>query len=488
MPINSNHRDYTAWMDDWKDVRNAVLGGRFVRKEGERYLPKPAAMDDNKYNAYKLRAQFFGGTERTVMGLSGLVMRKDAAKEVPPLLEDWLEDVTGDGTTLDGFISTLSQEALITGRYGILVDLPAPSAVPDALIAPELPQWAGYNAEAIINWRVEKVGKELALTLVVLQETVSKIVDDPFVPESVTQYRILKLAPNPDQEAFGEQSNVYLVELWEENKQALGVGAEFTLLQQFIPTRSGVPLDFIPFLFVSNDGISATPRKPPLTALASINYQDYRHSADFEDALYYVSRPTPYVTGFNAKGASLTIGSSTAWIIPSQDAKVGMLEFQGLGLSTHITQMEKNKQAMAVLGSRLLEEQPSTQETATAFQSRTASEHSKLELWVQSWSMALTKAVQITAWWANATDEVRDPNIFIALNGDFVSRKLGPQELTALVAAWQSSAISHDTLYHNLEKGEISVPGIEAEVERERIQLQAPSFGPSEPVEILEDA
>jgi len=479
MPVNTLHSEYSAWVDEWKDIRNAVLGGRFVRAEGTRYLPKPSGMNETAYAAYKLRAQFFGGTERTVTGLAGLALRKPPTVEIPTTIADWLEDVTGDGTTLEGFLSALSQEALITGRYGVLVDMPTPSAFPDELLTPDLPQLAGYTAEAIINWKTQKVNGKLALSLVVLQETTSKPGGDEFDDETVTQYRVLKLANNPDPEA--QDQLIYVVEVWEEDKRALGTHQSFRLMSQFVPTRSGQPLTFIPFVFVSNDGISSVPRKPPLTALASINYQDYRHSADFEDALYYVSRPTPYVTGYNAKGQTLTIGSSTAWVIPSAEAKVGMLEFQGLGLSTHIAQMEKNKQLMAVLGSRLLEEQPSTQETATAFQGRTASEHSKLELWVKSWSMGMSKALQMVAWWANATEEVRDPNIYIEMNSDFISRKLGPQELTALVAAWQSSAISHDTLYYNLEQGEVAVPGIAAEVERERIQMQAPSFDVSAP-------
>jgi hypothetical protein len=477
MPVNSTHADYKHWVDDWKDVRLAVLGGRFVRDEGERYLPKPSGMNDNEYKAYKLRAQFFGGTERTVTGLAGLVLRKEMQREIPPSLEEWSENVTGDGVSLESFTSTLAQEALITGRYGVLVDMPTVEEGQGA----SPPQWAGYNAESIINWRTEKINGKSHLVLVVLQETASKPGEDPFLPESVTRYRVLELVPNPDQDSSIESPFVYFVQVWEENKEALAGKTSFKLLEQFIPTRSGVPLGFIPFVFVSNDGISPTPQKPPLTALASINYQDYRHSADFDDALYYVSRPTPYVTGYNAKGTTLTIGSSSAWIIPSSEATVGMLEFQGLGLQTHIQQMEKNKQLMAVVGSRLLEEQPSTQETATAFQSRTASEHSKLELWVQSWSLGLTKAVQVAAWWANATEVVNDSAIFVSLNTDFISRKLSPQELTSLVGAWQSNAISHDTLYYNLEKGEVSVPGIEADVERERIQLQAPSFDVSQP-------
>jgi hypothetical protein len=44
--------------------------------------------------------------------------------------------------------------------------------------------------------------------------------------------------------------------------------------------------------------------------------------------------------------------------------------------------------------------------------------------------------------------------------------------------AWQSGAISYETFYWNLQRGEIARPGIEVETERELIDNQQPVLIP----------
>jgi hypothetical protein len=49
-----------------------------------------------------------------------------------------------------------------------------------------------------------------------------------------------------------------------------------------------------------------------------------------------------------------------------------------------------------------------------------------------------------------------------------------------LVASWQQGAISYDTLYYNLQKGEVARPGITADAERDLIDTQRPPTVPLE--------
>jgi hypothetical protein len=61
------------------------------------------------------------------------------------------------------------------------------------------------------------------------------------------------------------------------------------------------------------------------------------------------------------------------------------------------------------------------------------------------------------------------------LNTDFFATAMTSQDLTALVASWQQGAISYDTLYYNLQKGEIARPGVDVETERDLIEAQRPT-------------
>jgi len=72
-----------------------------------------------------------------------------------------LVDANGDGLSLDQMIKDAASDALMVGRYGLLVDYPsAPEGLTDYevsalyLRASILP----YPAESIINWRTSKYG------------------------------------------------------------------------------------------------------------------------------------------------------------------------------------------------------------------------------------------------------------------------------------------------------------------------------------------
>ena len=50
------------------------------------------------------------------------------------------------------------------------------------------------KAEDIINWRIEKVGANHVLSLVVLKECAQQVTEDGFGTQEVDQYRVLRLA------------------------------------------------------------------------------------------------------------------------------------------------------------------------------------------------------------------------------------------------------------------------------------------------------
>ena len=60
------------------------------------------------------------------------------------------------------------------------------------------------------------------------------------------------------------------------------------------------------------------------------------------------------------------------------------------------------------------------------------------------------------------------------LNTDFEASMMSATEIQALVAAWQSRAISRDTLLHNFRTGEILPPARTNEQELELIRKEPP--------------
>jgi hypothetical protein len=457
-----------------------------VKAAGEQYLPRPAGMQVvggvDQYAAYRDRAVWLGATERAVHGLTGTIFRRDLQQTVPRVLERQLADITQTGVPLRSFAEQVVRETLLIGRYGILVDFPAGIATPAGLLPPSVdarPYWIGYKANEMVNWRTEQRQGDTILTLVVLKEHVSLPqgpwpTDDFFVLKDQVQYRVLRL----------DEAGRYEVTLWIEQPDAARHGqVSLVPTAPRIPLRQNEPLDFIPFVFVSPFSLEPAVEKSLLEALVEINYQHYRHSADYEHGLHLTALPTPYVcASMLERETQLLIGSATAWVIQDSTAKVGMLEFHGQGLQSHERAMETDLTTMAMLGARLLEGAPLVPETATAVLQRLQGGESPLQSLVRTVSEGLTQTLRTHAWWAGVTEDPADPALAIRLNSDLVSAKMEPPMLKTLIEALLNNVISYETFYYQLQQGEIARPLVTVEDEQALLaQREAATPAPAAP-------
>ncbi len=92
-------------------------------------------------------------------------------------------------------------------------------------------------------------------------------------------------------------------------------------------------------------------------------------------------------------------------------------------------------------------------------------------------SKSLNQALRWIYWWHSTEehpDEVSGGDVLIALNRDFDIVRLTGKEIQALVVAWQSSAISLDTVLHQMERGSVLPPGRSAAEEMELIKKNPP--------------
>lgn len=110
-------------------------------------------------------------------------------------------------------------------------------------------------------------------------------------------------------------------------------------------------------------------------------------------------------------------------------------------------------------------------EAAETVARRQSGEESVLASMAATASQGLTKALQWMAMWIGDTSPVS-----YSLNRDFLPQSMTAQELTALVAAWQSGAISQETLFNNLKAGEIVADSDTFEEEQARIANAYPGY------------
>lgn len=461
MPINTPHPEHSEHVARWQLVRDAVEGQHEIHEAGERYLPRLKDQTNEDYAAYKGRAGWYGATGRTLQGMVGMVFRRAAVVEVPAGMDAVIADATLRGESIHGVARTLMGEQIAVGRAGILVEYPQAAGtegetLAQAQAAGRRPYLALYQAEHIVNWREARIGGRVQPVLIVLKEEADAGGADPYAPGCVEQYRELSLTPAG-----------YVQRLF--RKDARGDWVQFG--GDIVPTINGAPLTSIPWVTIGPESLTLAVQKAPLEDLACVNVGHYRNTADLEHGAHFAGLPTPVITGYTApEGEKLYIGSAAAWVFPDPAARAAYLEFTGQGLEALEKRCAQKEAQMAALGARMLAPEKSGVEAADTLSNRHAGEHSVLAGYANLVSEALTRALKLCAQWMGI-----DPTpVRYALNTDYMPAGMSAQQLTALVAAWQSGAISWPTLFDNLKRGELIAADVDADKEQSRLDTAAP--------------
>ncbi len=459
--VNITHRNYDEYQDRWIRCRDTFEGTDAVKDKGTTYLPKLGSheLDGNnvEYEKYVLRALYFNAMGRTVEGLSGFIFQKPPIVEVPKVVEKDLNDITMTGIDFDTFALNAGRELLMTGRYGILVDMLADDPdhpTEDAKRA----YWSGYEAENILNWRTERRGDDPSvLTRVVLREWDDEVnPEDEFEVLHIEQWRVLELSDEGYSQTLYRRNN-------NTNKFHIHMA-------QMFPDRRGDRLDRIPFECLGPTSLSCDVAKPPLIDMVDVNLSHYRTMADLEHGRHFTALPTPWVAGMKGDDPFL-MGSAVAWDL-DVGGSAGMIEFSGAGLASLVIAEQDKRKMMAILGARLLEEAPNQPETATAFIGRHSGEGATLRTMTAVMSRGFTRSMQQLAWWVGLEEELEEVKASVELNKEFMNLKMNSQEVQAQLQLFQAEAISYATFYHNITLGGWTRPGVDAAKELKQIEKE----------------
>lgn len=475
--IARKSQGYNEHIDDWQKVRDVIASERVVKARRNLYLPKPTGMNPEQYKRYLARAVFFAVCQRTLRGLVGMAWRVEPTAELPDILEPMKNAATPDGQPLDSVAKAAVREVISIGRYGILVDMAPEPALPGEAI----PYLATYTAESIWRWeeKYDPAKGKRVVTRLVLEEQETTEVD-----VTTTVLRELFL---------DKVTGAYTQQLWRRDfpEEIANVDPQTGVIERrnvirtnqdyrpfgppVVPQMQGKPLDEIPFWFVNAFDLTTQVEQPPMLALADMNLAHYRNSADLEQALHIVASPTPWTAANWADGETKPrhIGPGTIWHLP-QGGSAGMLEFTGQGCAALREEMKVKEEAMAALGARLIQDQARSNVSTETTRLQASSEESVLTSGVQNVSRAMTLALKFAAKWAGAPDADIE-ELDYCLNEDFLDIALNANDLTALVAGWQSGAYSKQTLHENLQKGEIIPHDRDLEDEQELIDAEAAS-------------
>lgn len=469
MPVDTPRQDYLDTKPVWRRLRDTYNGRDAVLKAGAIYVPDLKGLESGANKNYRARGNFYNCVKRTVHGLTGLLYQKAPEVEFPKSEADFLTDVTLTNITFEMFAVEAGREAMLMGRFGILVDMPTEGSEYNR------PYLCSYKAEDIVNWRTERINGDTILQKVVLREKV-EVVDpkDEFKIDTVDQYRVCEVV-----------NQIYTQKLYRYQAKEGSTGKEWVQYGETLtPVRRGTTLNFIPFVFMGAQHATAEITDPPLTDLADVNLAHWRNSVDYEYGLHLVALPTPWIAGGknSSSDGQMKIGPSTVWELELQGS-AGMLEFSGAGLKSIVDAMQEKKKQMAVIGARMLEDVPIVDETATAVVIRRSGENANLRTVANAVEQALTFVLQIVVWWQTPTlNTPNDAPASVELNKEFFNVKISASDVTAALAALQDGSMSFETWWNLLTTGGWGREGVDAKEEKAEIKkdlLERPAPAPT---------
>lgn len=464
MPVDSTHNEYDAQFDAWKQVGDCLTGPRAIKFAGEDYLPKLEGQTPEAYEAYQKRSIFFNGTRKALSAWIGMVFRKPVQIKKPPKLGFLDQDADLQGNPLGQYIEDLAHQVFSKGRRGTLIDWSEEEG--RAYVAT-------YDAEQIINWDVGRVDGRKRLTRLTLHEISNDWIDftgapeegDEFEQQEIDQwrvYRLVNVGADGAKPIFSVFVTVY-------RKSADG---EFVEVEVRVPSRRGIGLPAIPFVFHNATDEDPEVGEVPLENLTHINIAHYQVSADLGNGVHIAGTPTPWARGFtDENNPTLTLGSSEAWVTDAAYAECGFLEFTGQGLGALEKRLSELEEMMGKLGVQSLMPESGDAEAFETVKMRGTAEAASLVVMAKSVGRGTTDVLKWISWWyGTAPTPMAITDIEVEVNTDFLTSLIDPGMLTALTTAYLGGAISFETYFTRLQGGEVYGEMMTIEKEREAIR------------------
>jgi hypothetical protein len=469
MALDSTHPQYADMRPDWDKMRDVYRGERHVKEQGTKYLPPTKGMlldgygqatasgitnvGNEAYEAYKLRAVLPDYVEMAVEVFIGLLHSQDAQIELPEKMEPLREKITPFGESLELLLRRINVEQLITGRLGLLLDLPKN---PDP--ANPLPFIALYIAEACINWDNGEGGEgTAALNLVVLDESGPVREQGSFEWKTQAKHRVLELPiVNEDKDTGAVSYGRYRQGVFTGTAGAAGTYAESDMGE---PNLRGTFLDEIPFLFVNTSDTIATPDKPPMLGLANACLTIYRGEADYRQNLFMQGQDTLVVVGdlkrssdANELAASVEnepLRTGAGSMIHLEAAPGAGAQYAGVsadGLSEQRTALENDRKRAEAKSGALSSDNASEAESGEALKTRVAARTASLNQIAKTGAAALEWMLKLAAKWMGA-----DPDkVKVTPNLEFADFQLTGENLAKIMAAKAAGAPLSKESIHRL--------------------------------------
>lgn len=459
MSLETKHPSYTAFEPDRKLMRDSYDGERVIKDATTEYLPYTASQlidgttnSEDKgslaYASYIGRALFPDAVNEAVENAIGMMWAEPAIIELPTALEPMRENATLQGESLQDILRQINVEQMVTGRLGLLGDLPA---VVDQ--AAPVPYLAIYKAEVVTNWDINStVDNDSILNMVILNETGEEMQHD-FSYKEVKKYRVLQLVPRSEDpkenEGFASGQNaIYKFGIFKNT-------VTFDPSVMEIPTLRGASAEAIPFSFINSKDLLSTPDKPPLIGLGRLSITIYRGEADYRQNLFMQGQDTLVTIGDiqtdggaspePAEGTRVGAGAMINMELGGDAKYVGV---SSTGLSEQRESLQNDRKRASTKSIQISGDDTNEDESGKALRIRISAETANLTQIALAGAGGLEHVLKSLAVWAGANPD----EVVVTPNLEFVTNDLEGKDLVDLMTAKNLGAPLSNESIHKLQK------------------------------------
>ncbi len=404
-----------------------LLGGTYqMRSKHRKYLmQEPRELDESYDNrlARSVCPPYFLRLERM---LAGMLTRKPVRlNETGDAIREQLFDVDLQGNDLNVWTYETARKMIRYGHIGVLVDAPASGSN-------GRPYWVTYTPRDILGWRTEMVDGEMQFTQLRLQEKVSEP-DGLYGEKIVEQVRLLT------------PGNFEI-----HRKAKTG---------KFVKVDEGtMPVDKIPFSVAYSNRVNLLDSRPPMADIAELNLKAYQIQSDLDNQLHISAVPMLAFYGFPQNAEEVSAGPGEAIAFPA-DGRAEYIEPDGKSYDAQFRRLDRLESQINELGLAAVLGQKLSAETAEAKRIDRSQGDSTMMVVAQQMQDMIDNCLMFHSQYINS----EAGSCFV--NRDFLSQRLEPQEIQALLTLYTSGSITQKTLLDQLTEGEVL--GDEFDVEEE---------------------
>ena len=404
-----------------------LLGGTYqMRSRHRKYLmQEPRELDESYDNrlARSVCPPYFLRLERM---LAGMLTRKPVRlNETGDAIREQLFNVDLQGNDLNVWTYETARKMIRYGHVGVLIDAPATGSS-------GRPYWVTYTPRDILGFRTEMIDGEMQFTQLRLQEKVSEP-DGLYGEKIVEQVRLLT------------PGNFEI-----HRKAKTG---------KFVKVDEGtMPVDKIPFSVAYSNRVNLLDSRPPMADIAELNLKAYQIQSDLDNQLHISAVPMLAFYGFPQNAEEVSAGPGEAIAFPA-DGRAEYIEPDGKSYDAQFRRLDRLESQINELGLAAVLGQKLSAETAEAKRIDRSQGDSTMMVVAQQMQDMIDNCLMFHSQYINS----EAGSCFV--NRDFLSQRLEPQEIQALLTLYTSGSITQKTLLDQLTEGEVL--GDEFDVEEE---------------------